>query len=234
MITRIKEVVRTIAPGVPYLWKRIKRASLLLRSTEDIFTSYYRKNTWQDRDSVSGPGSNLESTRAVREQLPALLEHHGIESLLDLPCGDYYWMSKVELGIPYMGGDIVEALIEENRQRYGEEEVEFAQLNLVEDDLPQYDAILCRDCLVHLSYSDIKASLANIKASGATYLLTTTFPDRRRNENIPTGDWRPINLERPPFNFPIPLDLIDEECSEHGGVYRDKSLGIWRVADLPA
>jgi hypothetical protein len=44
------------------------------------------------------------------------------------------------------------------------------------------------------------------------------------------GDWRPLNLCAPPFNFPPPLRIIHEPYR----AFTDKSLGLWRVADLPA
>ena len=53
------------------------------------------------------------------------------------------------------------------------------------------------------------------------------------NIDIVTGDWRPLNLERPPFGFPPAHELINEQCSEGNGAFRDKSLGLWRIADLP-
>ena len=75
-------------------------------------------------------------------------------------------------------------------------------------------------------------ALDNLRAGDVPYLLTTTFPGCEANEDIATGDWRPLNLERPPFSFPPPLALVDEQCSEGGGQFRDKSLGLWRVDDL--
>ena len=47
-----------------------------------------------------------------------------------------------------------------------------------------------------------------------------------------TGDWRPLDLERDPFGFPAPLELLNERCTEGGGIFADKSLGLWRTADL--
>jgi len=101
----------------------------------------------------------------------------------------------------------------------------------LESPLPAADMLLCRDCLVHLSNAHIRRALANIRASDTTYLLTTTFTDRDRNQDIPTGSWRPINLLLPPYNFPEPLRLIDERCPDP--TYADKHLGLWRVADIP-
>ena len=37
--------------------------------------------------------------------------------------------------------------------------------------------ILCRDCLVHLTFDDARAALQNLRRSGSKYLLTTTFTD---------------------------------------------------------
>ena len=45
-------------------------------------------------DSPSGLGSELMATAGVRQQLPGLLEAPGARSLLDLPCGDFGWLSR--------------------------------------------------------------------------------------------------------------------------------------------
>ena len=103
--------------------------------------------------------------------------------------------------------DIVPELIDK-AQKYSSHQVQFRVGDIVRSDLPKADLILCRDCLVHLSYKDIFECLHNFRRSGSTYLLTTTFPGQvRRHWNIATGMWRPIDLERPPFNFPKPLRL---------------------------
>ena len=52
------------------------------------------------------------------------------------------------------------------------------------------------------------------------------------NEDIQDGDWRMLNLERTPFFLGAPLVVLVEGCTEAGGAYADKSLGLWRVADL--
>jgi hypothetical protein len=74
--------------------------------------------------------------------------------------------------------------------------------------------------------------LRNFRRSGARWLLTTTFPGRDINHDTAMGRWRTLNLELPPFGFPPPGELIVERCSERNGLYRDKSLGLWRFTDL--
>jgi hypothetical protein len=46
------------------------------------------------------------------------------------------------------------------------------------------------------------------------------------------GDWRALNFEREPFKWGPPLELVNENCTEAGGGWRDKSLGVWRLAEI--
>lgn len=152
--------------------------------------------------------------------------------MLDIPCGDFFWMKEVKLELQYIGDDIVPALIESNQRLYRDQQHTFALLNLLGNPLPKVDLIFCRDCLVHFSIYSIFRAFDNIRRSVSTYLLTTTFTEQKRNGDIATGDWRPINLHLPPFNLPPPLLLIDEACPLAG--YGDKHLGLWKVSDIPA
>ena len=198
-----------------------------------IFEHIYDSNRWQNDESRSGHGSSLDQTASLRQALPGLLNAFEIHSIIDVPCGDFHWMKRVELhDTTYLGLDIVPELIAANRARYAKPGRDFNKLDIVETVPPRADLILCRDLLVHLSYADIRRAVANFKASGATYLLTTTFPDTSRNENILTGNWRRLNLARAPFDFPEPDRLINENCTEDNGAYRDKSLGLWKIASL--
>ena len=217
---RIKEAIRK--------WK------LKGRSPADVFTGYYRNNKWGDEESRSGKGSNLVATEELRRTLPGFIADLGLKSFLDLPCGDYFWMSRVELGVPrYTGGDIVPDLIAENRKLYARDGVAFEVLDLIKGPLPRHDLVFCRDCLVHLSTDHVQAALGNIKASGAEWLLTTTYPGRGLNEEISTGQWRAVDLEKPPFSLPAPERLLAEGQEAEKGQGPKKSLGLWRVRDLP-
>lgn len=209
-------------------------ATLSELSLEERFSRIYQTNLWFDPESRSGVGSSLDSTAVLRRSLPPLLRDLDIRRLLDVPCGDFNWMHDVDLsGIEYVGGDIVESLIKANRERYESSARSFVKVDITSGPLPHADAILCRDCLVHLSFANIVAAFRAMKESGAGYLLTTTFLNRRVNRDVVDGDWRPLNLEQSPFLLPAPHSVIIEECDEEGGAYADKALGVWRVADLP-
>lgn len=201
---------------------------------QEVFTAIYHSNYWGDHESKSGPGSNQEKAAVVKGVIEKVILNYQIKSILDIPCGDFNWMKDVDLSnCVYTGGDIVESLIEYNRSAFRQRgDVSFVPLNLATSALPLNDLLFCRDCLVHFSFADIKTALSNIKRSKSNYFLTTTFPDHQ-NRDIITGDWRPLNLQEAPFNFPAPIVLFNEQCAEGNGRYKDKSLGLWYSHQIP-
>ena len=203
-------------------------------STEEIFTRIYLTNAWGEEESVSGPGSSESRTHLLRPRLTALVRDLEIHSLLDLPCGDFNWMRFTELpSVDYIGADIVPQLVRSNASLHAGPGRQFIQLDLLRDPLPKVDLILCRDGLVHFSFSDIALALRAMQQSGSTYLLATTFTDHAGNEDIATGEWRPLNLDLPPFCFPAPLRVI-ADGPRPDGTWADKILALYRVADLPS
>ncbi len=203
-------------------------------TTAEAFAHIYRTNLWAGRDSVSGEGSGPVQTAVIRRELSDILKEFNVHVFLDLPCGDFGWMNSMELPVDaYIGGDIVEDLVRRNGELYGNAKREFMVIDITGGPLPGADLLFCRDCLVHLSFEDIRKALRTIRGSAIRHILATTFSECEKNDDIVTGDWRVINLERPPFNFPKPIRLINEGCTEGGGAYGDKSLGLWEVASLP-
>jgi hypothetical protein len=81
-----------------------------------------------------------------------------------------------------------------------------------------------------MSFEDVQAALINLNRSDAKWILTTNFPDAKRNDDIVTGQWRPINLMLPPFNLPAPIQILAENCLEIE--FKDKNLSLWSVEDL--
>jgi len=211
-----------------------ERASELAKlGLQERFERIYSTNLWSDPESRSGVGSTLDSTAVVRAELPKALRQLDARAMLDVPCGDFTWMKRVDLsGIEYIGGDIVPSIVEANQRLHATESRSFVQLDLTRDKLPDADVLLCRDCLVHLSYANIRAVFANIARSPIRYVLMTSFPGRADNYDVADGDWRALDFQAPPFSFPAPRLAIVEQCEEEDGSYADKSLLAWRVDDL--
>src|ERR1700680_848239 len=173
-------------------WAHFARTlPLRWRSAEAIFTSIHQRNAWRGDESASGPGSSLEDTAVLRSELPRLLAELGCGSLLDAPCGDLCWLEQAALPVDsYCGIDIVEAVIGANRCRPGPRGRTFLCLDPCRAALREADVVLCRDGLVHLSFRDARAALANFRACGASWLLATTFPRHEEHQDALTGEGR--------------------------------------------
>jgi 2-polyprenyl-3-methyl-5-hydroxy-6-metoxy-1,4-benzoquinol methylase len=176
------------------------------------FERIEQTNLWGAATSVSGLGSEDPATAAIREALPLLLQRVGARSLLDAPCGDAGWVGQMKLGLDYTGIDIVPSLIAANNERAarGDLSGRFLVADITRDALPRADVVLCRDCLVHLSFDNIIRAVDRFRTSGARFLLATTFPEWDGNFDCEDGDWRALNMEKAPFDWPAPRALINE------------------------
>jgi len=207
----------------------IKIRLFLLKSRKTQFTQIYRNGGFGPGPSLSGVGSDLANTTIIRQAIPDVLQRYQIKSMLDIPCGDLFWMQHVDLGgTKYIGADIVTELIQKNEKSYTNNNKNFLVLDICCDPLPQVDLILCRDCFSHLRLKDAVQAVNNIKRSRSTFLLITTYSELTENAELGPDFARPLNLCKPPFSFPSPLELINERYIEN----EDKSLGLWRIADL--
>ncbi len=219
--------LRDFLNGLPlFRWSVLLVRSLTSRSRKDVFTDYYQNGKWFDSESVSGPGSTLAYTENLRRKLPRLWEKYRISSFLDAPCGDFNWFQHIERpeGFVYSGADIVESLVSENGRRWGDKCTRFSILDICKDVLPQAEMWMCRDCWFHLSYREIRLAIRNFERSQIPYLLTSSHHLCRENKDIVTGGFRLLNLERPPFSFPEPIDFIDDWIDG----YPPRRLLLWR------
>ncbi|MEU2611997.1 class I SAM-dependent methyltransferase [Micromonospora sp. NPDC007271] len=203
---------------------------LMTPDRKGAFEQIYRRGIWlngQNPATLSGAGSRLEATTVLQQELPRLIDRLGARSVLDVGCGDFTWMQHVRLDVPYVGVDIVAAVIEENQRRHGSPRREFRCLDAVTEPLPAVDVVLCREVLFHLSLADARSLLANVRASGAGHLVVTTDEATRFNADIRSGDFRVLNLRRRPFNLPAPRYEIRDDAVQSGRV-----MGVWRTTDL--
>lgn len=222
----VKLLIKSSFPRAVAAYRQA-RQKLQQPSLKTVFSEIYHSNTWNDSESVSGRGSTLARTAVIRSELPGLLKRLNATSMFDAACGDFNWMQHVALDqIHYTGADIVPELIARNQQLYGRANREFITADISAGPLPRADVILCRECLIHLSFQRIDRVLSRFRKSGAQYLLCTTHTTIQENIDCDDGGWRSLNLQLPPFNFPTPLELIVEDADA------GKCLGVWQLNKL--
>lgn len=225
-----RTIVRCVVYPRSLMRIRTMQRALSTRDPAVIFETIHRATLWSKGESVSGPGSSLAYTQNLRQELPKLLAKFSIRSIYDAPCGDFNWMSMVDLetpGIDYRGADIVRVVIEGNRERHRGPRRRFDVANIISDPFPDADLWICRDALFHFSYDDIRRTLQNFAGSNIKYILTTTHLRQGKpfaNRDIPTGDYRPIDLFSEPFNFPS--DVLFR-ITDYIEPYEPREMCLW-------
>jgi SAM-dependent methyltransferase len=191
---------------------------LSLKSSKERFDFIYKTNFWGSTESLSGGGSEIRNTGNIRKQIKDIINKYNIKKILDAPCGDFNWIKLIiDDRLEYIGADIVENLILKNINDYKSKNINFVTLDITKDKLPDADLMLCRDCLIHLSNLSIKKFIQNFKNSKIKYLLLTSYETKKddlgfKNKDIQDGDFRSINLLKPPFRLPNPLlKILDRD-----------------------
>ena len=64
--------------------------------------------------------------------------------------------------------------------------------------------------------------------------LISHFSKIESNYDVATGQWRPVNLLLPPFNFLKPILVLNELNTEYEDEkFKSKNLSLWSISDLP-
>lgn len=191
----------------------------------EVFDDIYRTNRWNGIESLSGPGSGSAATRDLVSSLVDLVAELGITSVLDIGCGDGFWMPDLP---GYRGCDVSVEAITRARARHPE------RTYTVGIPYTYADLVIVRDVIQHLSQDDGYRLITHAwMAATPGWLLASTFVDGSNIDIETGGAYRP-DLTAIPFSLPKPDRLYfdghyyhDHDTSE----VRDpgKFMGLWRV-----
>lgn len=166
------------------------------------FTHIYDVNQW---GYGSGIGSRPANTRKYRRFLAEFLRLNNIRSVLDFGCGDWQSSRLIDwTGIDYLGVDVVESVVETNRKQFGSKTIRFEPIRWPLQSLPQADLLIAKDVLQHWTNEDIH-KFRPLLDQFRFALITNCVALRGETEHhdIATGDFRPLDLARPPFSWPL-------------------------------
>ena len=154
--------------------------------TKEAMNQVYAKNLWGGKSSefYSGEGSHIhEIVTPYLEVVTSFLTSFAIPlTVCDLGCGDFnVGKELVKHTKKYIAVDIVTDLVERNKEKFKDENLEFQCLDIAVDELPSGDCAIVRQVLQHLSNAEVKAVLN--KLSDFKYLILT--------EHLPIGNFTP-------------------------------------------
>ena len=158
----LKSLVKIISTPVRLVnkmnYQKTKKDIFNESSTKKRFDLIYEKNFWSSKESVSGLGSQLDNTINIKDGIRDIIKKYDIKKILDAPCGDFNWIKDVlSEDLTYTGVDIVKKLIQKNKNLNSHKNIDFLTLDITKDKLPDSDLMICRDCLIHLSFESINS-----------------------------------------------------------------------------
>ena len=179
-------------------------------------------------ESASGPGSSMSVTGSARKLILDTIENKNIERVLDLGCGDWNWMKTIRnefSDVYYEGWDCNTEIIEELNSKHGNENTKFYVKDIITESYGNFDLIICRDVLFHLTMTNALKVLSNIDDAGIPNLITSSFLDITENidirqyNHIKGWGFYKINLNIEPFNMAdFLVDSIQEDIKNEGYV----------------
>jgi len=170
---------------------------------DDLYSNNPR---WKQNESYSGPGSDLQHTDKLIEQLPVFIKKYNIRSIVDVPCGDFNYMKHINLeAINYKGYDVSPNCIS-MCDKFKQNNISFSVLDITKDTIPCADLVIIKDLFLHLSFKHISLVLSNVLKSKPKYLAVSHYPQRVANIDMKTGiGCRPIDVFIKPFNLTYPV-----------------------------
>ena len=167
----------------------------------DAFERIYATNQWT---YGSGEGSLPPHNRVYARFLEDFIRTRGVRSVLDMGCGDWQFSRLIDWGgARYLGLDVVESVVQTNKERFERPGVEFRRYSGDPGDLPGADLLIAKDVVQHWSNASIQRWLPVIQ-NYRWALITNCVSPRRpftRNTNIADGGFRPLDLRKAPFHL---------------------------------
>ncbi|MDY8137292.1 class I SAM-dependent methyltransferase [Aquimarina sp. 2201CG5-10] len=200
--------------------------------TKDAMEQVYKMKLWGDNESdyYSGTGSHHpDIVNPYINVITSFLTSFKNPLLVcDLGCGDFnVGKELVKYSKKYIAVDIVTDLIERNKKKFKEENLEFHCLDIAVDDIPSGDCVLLRQVLQHLSNAEVQ-SILNKLTDFKYVILTEHIPDEEfiPNKDIISGQGirlkkqSGLNVLASPFNLKVKEEkqLLSIKSNDFKGV----------------
>jgi hypothetical protein len=190
-----------------------EREIILAQQTDkDRFSKIYETKYWSPNNS-SGEGAIRKNAIPYLEYLQEFIYKNDLKIIVDMGCGNWELMKYIVIpdNIKYLGIDIVDSVIENNKKNYQKDNILFETVNHVEDCKKYYgDLLIVKDVMQHWNFKTIDYFIKNILKNFRYAILVNDFCENN-NFDIETGDYRCLDLEQKPFF--MKLELVGDYIS---------------------
>ena len=248
----IEKIIKKFIPNI-FLRYREKNAIKKMRvkfskmGKYEIFREIYLKKLWSpepvkfEHKFYSGIGSYLPELvdNYIFEIKFFLLSLPKKPNVVDLGCGDFVIGSKLrKFCNKYIAVDIFDELINYNKKKYQDLNVDFRILDITSGELPAGDVCFVRQVLQHLSNESIVNFVKAIKNKYKYLIITEHFPssknfadilDKLTGPDVRLYDKSAVILTEPPFNLRVikDIDICETYSDSIDGVIKTKLLQLF-------
>jgi len=165
----------------------------------DNFNTIYKYNLWL---FGSGSGSLRINNEKYITFLTKFLKDNNITNVCDIGCGDWQLSKNIDwTGIHYLGIDVVKDVIKKNLI-YTKPNIKFICKNILDYTIPNCELYILKDIFQHLSNTNIEIIINKLLKNKYRYILIINDVSYLNlNYNIENGLYRPIDLNKKPFNY---------------------------------
>lgn len=174
---------------------------------EKVFTNIYENKTWgtdENGEAWSGFGSCIQATGEYRKYLEKFIVDNNIHTIADAGCGKWNYSKSVNWGDrKYTGYDVVAFVVENNKEKHGNDNISFKKIDFVNNEIPKADLLICKDVLQHLSNADVAQFLKQLPNFKYALITNDINPSTGTSDNldVETGTYRQLDITQPPFNI---------------------------------
>lgn len=220
----VKKIIKFFIPFVLLNFLKKKREKILMNKFKKldlgmVFEKIYKEKLWTSKTDknnfkfYSGPGSHNEkfTNEYILKVNNFLKSFENKPSVVDLGCGDFEVSSKIfQNSSNFIGCDIFPDLIEQNKKKYINDNLNFKVLDITRDQIPAADICIIRCVLQHLSNKMIQQIINNIKNKFKFLIVTEHFPNNDEfipnidiisGPNIRLSKNSAVDLTKPPFDL---------------------------------
>ena len=189
---------------------------------ENTFNKIYETKQWGN--TLSGPGSTLNSASNIIPYIINIIKTKNIKKIVDGSCGDCNWIMEVLKHFPhikYVGNDVSSYIIEKNKQKFkNNENYTFVTKNAINDKIEECDLYIFRHTMMHNNMKNNLKILNNIKKN-CKYVLLTHHAGLTKNpldsdrkcfyNNEESLKWEKMSLNHKPFDLNPNKYLISKQ-----------------------
>tara|TARA_B110000971_G_scaffold47367_1_gene47407 strand:- start:833 stop:1522 length:690 start_codon:yes stop_codon:yes gene_type:complete len=189
---------------------------------ESFFENVYTSNFWSGDSSRSGKGSEGNFAHEKVKLIQGIIDKLDIKSVLDIGCGDLYWMKDVlnTRSINYTGVDVVQKLLDKNKKDHPQYNFEKLDLNKKY----RVDLVIVFDVFGHQLHHEVIELINYLNKLDSKYVIVTNRINKHtkeinfnkhRHEGINTeiyDEWKNKLIFKTPALYPDDYFCLYETC----------------------